>query len=68
MCLLSHAVNMFILKSTVRRRNERRGNPAIRLPGSDISDFGSGLDDGDDDGGVFRRLSDSPPELSLSDL
>ncbi|XP_031431101.1 uncharacterized protein LOC105910873 [Clupea harengus] len=52
----------------VRRRNERRGNPAIRLPGSDISDFGSGLEDGDDDGGVFRRLSDSPPELSLSDL
>ncbi|XP_062412636.1 uncharacterized protein LOC134102524 [Sardina pilchardus] len=57
-------------REPVQQRIKRRGNPTIRLPGSDFSDGGSGLDDDDytDNGGVLGHLSDSPPELSLSDL
>ncbi|XP_041967529.1 ERC protein 2 [Alosa sapidissima] len=54
-------------REPVQRRIKRRGNPTIRSPGSDLSDEESGLDD-DDYGGVLGQLSDSPPELSLSDL
>ncbi|XP_063056733.1 dynactin subunit 1 [Engraulis encrasicolus] len=58
-------------RQPARRRTKRRGNPTHRSPGSDLSDAGSGLDDDDDENDeshVLRRLSDSPPDLSLSDL
>uniref|UniRef100_A0A672TAX8 ERC protein 2-like n=1 Tax=Sinocyclocheilus grahami TaxID=75366 RepID=A0A672TAX8_SINGR len=51
------------------RRRRRRVRLSSDLTGSDLSDDGSGLDSnlGNDAEGV-DRVSDSPPDLSLSDL
>ncbi|XP_051730641.1 troponin T [Ctenopharyngodon idella] len=50
------------------RRRRRRVRLNSDLSGSDISDAGSGLESNLDDAEGLDRISDSPPDLSLSDL
>ncbi|XP_048063970.1 BICD family-like cargo adapter 2 [Megalobrama amblycephala] len=50
------------------RRRRRRVRLNSDLSGGDISDAGSGLESNLDDAEGLDRISDSPPDLSLSDL
>lgn len=57
-----------ILEPQTRRRR-RRVHLNSDLTGSDLSDAGSGLDSNlSNDAEGLDRVSDSPPDLSLSDL
>lgn len=57
-----------ILEPQTRRRR-RRVRLNSDLTGSDLSDAGSGLDSNlSNDAEGLDRVSDSPPDLSLSDL
>ncbi len=56
-----------ILEPQTRRRR-RRVRLNSDLTGSDLSDAGSGLDNLDNDAEGVDRVSDSHPDLSLSDL
>lgn len=64
---ITHFSDFDLAVQTRRRRRRVRLNSD--LSGNDISDAGSGLESNlDNDAEGVDRVSDSPPDLSLSDL